>query len=56
MKLWLQECQRCHNIPDPTDFNDAQWDVIGAHMRTRANITDKEMMLIIDFIKGANNQ
>lgn len=56
MQLWLNECQRCHNIPDPTDFNDAQWDVIGAHMRTRANITGKEMELIVGFIKSANNK
>ena len=52
--LWAENCMRCHNSPSPTDYNDAQWDIIGNHMKVRANITDEEEQKIIEFLKTAN--
>lgn len=41
-QLWGENCIRCHNIPSPVDFNDAQWKTIGLHMQDRANLTTNE--------------
>lgn len=53
-QLWSQQCVRCHNTPPPQAYSDEQWDVIGQHMRVRANITEEEMKAIMDFIKASN--
>ena len=53
-QLWGENCIRCHNIPSPADFSDAQWDLIGSHMRIRANLTMVEAEKIIEFLKLAN--
>ena len=53
-QLWGENCIRCHNIPSPTDFSDAQWDLIGSHMRIRANLTMVETEKIIGFLKLSN--
>lgn len=53
-QLWGENCIRCHNIPSPTDFSDDQWELIGTHMRLRANLTEMEASKIIDFLKIAN--
>lgn len=53
-QLWGENCVRCHNIPSPADFSDPQWDLIGTHMRTRANLTAAETDKIVNFLKSAN--
>ena len=53
-QLWGENCGRCHNAPGPGQFNDAAWDVIGLHMKTRANITSTETDKIIGFLKDSN--
>ncbi len=53
-QLWGENCQRCHNTPPPAVFNNSQWDVVGVHMRLRANLTQEEEKKIIDFLKSAN--
>ena len=53
-QLWGENCVRCHNVPSPADFSDDQWDLIGTHMRVRANLTKEETGKIIDFLKMAN--
>lgn len=53
-QLWGENCTRCHNIPSPTSFNDAQWELAGSHMRMRANLTAEETEKIIKFLKMAN--
>jgi hypothetical protein len=53
-QLWGENCQRCHNIPPPTVYNDDQWNVIVKHMRIRANITGGEADKIREFIQGSN--
>jgi hypothetical protein len=52
--LWSENCGRCHNFRSPTDFSDAEWDVITLHMRVRANLTAEEYTLIRDFLKASN--
>ncbi|MBI4930380.1 MAG: cytochrome c [Bacteroidetes bacterium] len=54
LKLWEQNCARCHNSPSPASFSDAEWDVIGAHMRVRAYLIGKESDEIIKFLKTIN--
>ena len=54
MKLWEQNCVRCHNIPSPAAFNDDEWEIIGAHMRVRAYLSEKEKDEIIKFLKTIN--
>ena len=54
-QLWGENCSRCHNAPGPGEFNDAHWDVIGLHMRVRANITETETAKIMQFLKDSNN-
>ena len=54
MKLWEQNCTRCHNSPDPAMLTDSEWDVVGAHMRVRAYLTQGEEEHIIKFLKTIN--
>jgi hypothetical protein len=53
-QLWGENCVRCHNVPSPADFSDQQWELIGTHMRMRANLTAEESRKIIEFLKIAN--
>lgn len=52
--LWGENCARCHNAPSPDAFSDAQWDVIGTHMKIRATLTDDEVKKITEFLKSGN--
>ncbi|HEY4797709.1 MAG TPA: cytochrome c [Bacteroidia bacterium] len=54
LTLWQKNCSRCHNSPSPGSFSDAEWDVIGSHMRVRAYLTGKETNEIIKFLKSIN--
>lgn len=49
-KLWVENCQRCHNTPSPTSFSHEQWVTVGMHMQTRAQLTDKEIDKIVKFL------
>ena len=54
-QLWGENCLRCHDAPSPTDYGDAQWEVVGMHMKVRANnLTDNEMNKIVAFLQSAN--
>ena len=52
--LWSQNCMRCHNLRNPNEKSDREWDVIMLHMRVRANLTAKEHRLILAFLQSAN--
>jgi cytochrome c1 len=52
--LWGENCMRCHNTPNPADYNDSQWEVIGTHMKLRANLTDDEVKKVVEFMKSVN--
>lgn len=53
-QLWGENCNRCHNAPDPATYSDDQWDVIVEHMRQKALLTDTEIAKVRDFMKSAN--
>lgn len=53
-QLWGENCMRCHNIPPATIYGDDKWDVVGEHMRMKANLTDTEINKIVGFLKSAN--
>ena len=50
-QLWVENCQRCHNIPSPSTFSPEKWETIGMHMQTRGLLTDKERDKIVAFLK-----
>ena len=52
--LWSENCQRCHNLPPPTMYNDDQWKAILTHMQVRANITKEEATKITEFLQSGN--
>lgn len=51
---WTQNCMRCHNLRNPNERSDREWDVIVHHMRVRANLTAEEHRLILAFLQSAN--
>jgi len=53
-QLWGENCARCHNTPSPAAYSDDQWDIIAAHMKVKAGLTDKEIKKITTFLKSAN--
>ena len=53
-QLWGENCNRCHNAPDPKTFSDDQWDAAAEHMRQKALLTDTEVIKIKAFLKSAN--
>jgi len=53
-QLWGENCVRCHSTPSPSAYNDTDWDVIGMHMKIRANLTAVESYKIFEFLKSAN--
>lgn len=55
-QLWGENCNRCHNAPDPSTYGDDQWEVIVEHMRQKALLTDAEIAKVLDFMKTANKQ
>jgi cytochrome c1 len=50
-QLWAENCQRCHNMPSPATFSPEQWETVGMHMQTRAQLTDQERDKIVAFLK-----
>ena len=53
-RAWAQNCMRCHNLRDPQEHSDREWEIIVHHMRVRANLTADEHRLILEFLKAAN--
>jgi cytochrome c5 len=53
-QYWGETCNRCHLAPSPADYNDTDWETISLHMRVRANLTEKEITKIEEFLKSAN--
>ncbi len=54
-ELWSQNCGRCHNFRGVHEFDDAQWEVIVAHMRTIGNIPGDQARAILKFLQQGNN-
>ena len=53
-QLWGENCNRCHNAPDPKTYSDDQWDAATEHMRQKAILTNMEINKIRVFLKSAN--
>ena len=53
-QLWGENCNRCHNAPDPKTYSDDQWDAACEHMRQKALLTNTEINKIKEFLKSAN--
>ncbi len=53
-QLWAENCQRCHNLPDPSTFSDEQWSILVMHMQTRALLTNNERDKIYTFMRQFN--
>ena len=52
--LWGANCARCHHMRSPSEFSDAEWEVVMLHMRVRANLTGEETRKILEFLKAGN--
>ena len=53
-KAWSENCGRCHNLRDPKEFSDKNWDVIVNHMRTLAPLPGAVTRDIKAFLKASN--
>ena len=53
-QLWGENCARCHNAPSPGEFNNDNWEIVGQHMRVRANLIQPDIYKIVGFLKSAN--
>ncbi len=53
-QVWSENCMRCHNLRQPRERSDREWEVIAHHMRVRANLTAEEHRLILAFLCAAN--
>ncbi len=54
-KVWAQVCVRCHNLREPAEFSDYEWNAIVTHMRIRAGLTGKDARDILAFIQASND-
>lgn len=53
-KLWAGRCSSCHNMRDPKDLSDAEWEATVTHMRLRAGLTGQDARDIIKFLQKTN--
>ena len=51
---WQNNCARCHNMRQPTEFRDDLWKPIVFHMRVRAGLTGQEARDILAFLQASN--
>jgi len=54
VRIWADNCTRCHNLRDPKEFNDREWQVVMTHMRVRAGLTGQEMRDVLAFMQQSN--
>ncbi len=47
-------CGRCHNPRSPLEHDDRAWVAIANHMRSRGNLTGKEVRLVLAFLQATN--
>jgi hypothetical protein len=53
-QLWAENCTRCHYVRPPDFYSAAQWELVVAHMRQRANLTGQEARQIVQFLKAGS--
>lgn len=54
VKAWADNCARCHNMRDPKEFTDGQWQVIVTHMGLRGGLTGQDARDILAFLQASN--
>lgn len=54
--IWADTCIRCHNMRDPGELNDKQWDIAVAHMRVRSGLTGQDARDVLEFLKRSNGK
>jgi hypothetical protein len=53
VQLWGENCTRCHYNRPPSTYSGAQWTLVAAHMRSRANLTGDEERKILAFLQSS---
>ena len=53
---WANNCARCHEMRDATEFRDDLWEPIVTHMRVRAGLTGQQARDILEFLQAGNYQ
>lgn len=53
-EAWGDNCGRCHNIRDPRELKDYEWDVSVMHMRKVGNLPGEVARDIAAFLKANN--
>ncbi len=53
-KLWADRCGSCHNIRDPKDLTDSEWEATITHMRIRAGLSGQDARDILAFLQKSN--
>lgn len=53
-KAWSENCGRCHNIRDPRELKDYEWDVSVMHMRKIGNLPGEVARDIKAYLKASN--
>lgn len=49
---WSAYCGSCHNARPAAELSPAEWDVVGMHMRVRANLPAHEAKALIEYLKS----
>lgn len=53
-RQWAENCSRCHNMREPSEFRDDLWKPIVGHMRIRAGLTGRQARDILAFLQASN--
>lgn len=54
VRLWSQNCGRCHNFRPAEERSDQDWATIISHMRVRANMKRSDAQAILAFLQSSN--
>lgn len=47
--IYESACKKCHDLPNPTDFNATQWVGIMNSMAPKARLTDEQHQMVYDY-------
>ncbi len=53
-QTWSNHCGRCHNMRDPQELRDDQWQAVMSHMRVRAALSGHEARDVLAFLQASN--
>lgn len=53
-RAWVQQCNRCHNVRNPQELRDSEWEVSLTHMRLIGNMPGELARDILAFLKASN--